>query len=496
MIRYNSIFWGFVFLFWLSFFSPCNALVTVKVKDPAGLPVSSAIVSLTNERTLKQFSATTDSSGKCTFDATVTSIKESIAEPFSLGQNFPNPFNPSTVIPFTLTRSGKVQLIVYNVFGQTVRTIVNGFFSSGFHTLIWDGRDDHNIGVGAGIYIYRLRFEGKNITRKMLLLDGNVSPSLFNGISTGKGLLKPSASTFTIDIRDIRIFIEPLHITGITVIDGNTNEYTVNYFKTVSMNGLNFVYIPGGKFLMGDEIGDLKSMCSPVHSVTVSSFQMSEAEITNEQYCAWLNAAFESGDITAKSSSVTGKKGAYSGKEYIYLDGTNSSSPDARCWIKYAAGKFTVETGKEKYPVAWVTWFGSKALAEYYGWDLPHEGEWEYACRGGKQYLYGTDDGTISSDKINYAVNGLNHPVNVKSYPPNPFGIYDMSGNVWEECTDWNGDYTTSPAINPVGAQTGIYRMTRGGGWGDSSRSCRAAMRDGLDPGSTSSMLGFRVVRR
>jgi formylglycine-generating enzyme required for sulfatase activity len=496
MIRYNSVFWGFVFLFWFSFFSPCNALVTIKVKDSSGFPVSSVIVSLTNERTFKQFSATTDSSGKCTFDATVTSMKEGITEPFSLGQNFPNPFNPTTVIPFTLSRAGKAQLIVYNVFGQTVRTIVNGSFSSGFHTFVWDGRDDHNVGVGAGIYIYCLRFEGKNITRKMLLLDGNVSPSPFGEISTGKGLLKPSSNAFTVDILDIHMFIEPFHVTGITLIDGNTYEFTVNYLKTVSINGFTFVYIPGGTFQMGDEIGDLKSMCSPVHSVTVSSFQMGEAEITNEQYCAWLNAALISGDITATTSSVTGKKGAYSGHEYIDLDGTYSSSPDARCWITYAAGKFTVEPGKENYPVIWVTWFGSKAFAEYYGWDLPHEAEWEYACRGGKQYLYGTDDGTISIDKMNYSVNGLNHPVNVKSYPPNPFGIYDMSGNVWEECTDWNGNYTSSPAINPVGAQTGIYRMARGGGWGDSSRSCRAAMRDGLDPGSSSSMLGFRVVRR
>jgi formylglycine-generating enzyme required for sulfatase activity len=263
-----------------------------------------------------------------------------------------------------------------------------------------------------------------------------------------------------------------------------------------TIEGITLVSIPGGTFEMGDEVGDLKAACRPVHTVTVSSFQMSEAEITNEQYCAFLNGALVTGDITATNSRVTGKKGTYSGNVYLYLDGTYSSSPDARCWVEYASGKFTVEPGKENYPVVWVTWFGSKAFAEYYGWDLPHEAEWEYACRGGKQYMYGTDDGTISVDKMNYVINGLDHPVNVKSYPPNPFGIYDMNGNVWEGCTDWFEFYTTSPVTDPIGAQTGIYRIARGGGWGDNGRFCRAAMRDDFSPVSASSMLGFRVVKR
>jgi len=261
-----------------------------------------------------------------------------------------------------------------------------------------------------------------------------------------------------------------------------------------TIKGITFVSIPGGTFKMGDEKGDLWSECRPVHMVTVSSFQMSEAEITNSQYCAWLNAALVSGDITVTSSIVTGKKGSYSGQNYIYL--SDSYNSNNKCWIRYSNTVFSVVSGYENWPVISVTWYGSKAFAEYYGWDLAREAEWEYACRGGKQYLYGTDDGTISKGKVNYWNNGPNHPVNVKSYPKNPFGLYDMSGNVWEWCNDWYGGYNSSSATNPTGAQGGSIHVGRGGGWDTFASGCRSAIRDGSPPTTREDFIGFRVVRR
>jgi formylglycine-generating enzyme required for sulfatase activity len=192
---------------------------------------------------------------------------------------------------------------------------------------------------------------------------------------------------------------------------------------------------------------------------------------------------------------VKGATGVYSGQEYIYLSYL-SDYPDATCWIKYAGGTFTVETGKENYPVVWVTWYGSKAFALYYGLDLPTEAELEYACRGGKQYKYGTDDGTLSTSKANYWDNGVHHPVDVGSYPANPFGLYDMSGNVWEWCHDWYGIYPSGSVTNPTGALSGSYRVTRGGGWLYDGSYCRSADRGGGNPGGGYYHVGFRVVRR
>ena len=262
------------------------------------------------------------------------------------------------------------------------------------------------------------------------------------------------------------------------------------------IQGIKFISIPGGTFQMGDTENAGYSDEKPVHTVTLSGFEMSVYEITNVQYAKYLNDALKSGDITATSESVKGAKGIYTGQEYIYLAGYGSDYPDARCWITYATGTFTVETGKENYPVVWVTWYGSKAFAEFYDMDLPREAEWEYAYRGGKQYKYGTDDGTLSTTKANYWDNGIHHPLNVGSYPANPFGLYDMSGNVWEWCADWYGPYSSGSATNPTGALTGSFRVGRGGCWISNVNYCRSAYRNYGDPDSRRDIVGFRVVRR
>ena len=259
------------------------------------------------------------------------------------------------------------------------------------------------------------------------------------------------------------------------------------------IHGITFVSIPGGTFEMGDEDGDLWSGCRPVHTVTVSSFEMSIYEVTNAQYAEYLNAALALGDITASISSVKGKTGEWSGKRYLNIGYEYNSNN--KCWINYRDGSFTVESDKENWPVVAVTWYGSKTFAEYYGLDLPREAEWEYACRGGKQYKYGTDDGTISSSNANYNFN-VGHPVDAGSYPANPFGLYDMSGNVWEWCSDWYGDYPSGCVNNPTGAQSGSGRVARCGGWGNSAAGCRSAGRDYADPGGRIYSLGFRVVLR
>jgi len=255
---------------------------------------------------------------------------------------------------------------------------------------------------------------------------------------------------------------------------------------------ITFVTIPGGTFEMGDVEGGGDSN-ETVHTVTLYEVEMSVYEITNSQYAAYLNEALESGDIEVTSGDVYGKTGDWSGQRYLDIGYSWNSSN--QCRIQYGSGVFTVTSSYENWPVVAVTWYGSKAFALYYGFDLPTESEWEYACRGGRQYKYGTDDGTISSSKANYNSN-VGHPVDVGSYPGNPFGLYDMSGNVWEWCHDWYGTYPSGSVTNPTGGKNGSYRVSRGGGWSYGDDSCRAAYRGGVNPVSGPSLLGFRVVRR
>jgi formylglycine-generating enzyme required for sulfatase activity len=258
---------------------------------------------------------------------------------------------------------------------------------------------------------------------------------------------------------------------------------------------INFVSIQGGTFQMGnvENASEGTSDEKPVHTVTVSGFEMGVYEITNAQYAKYLNEALVSGDVTATSSSVKGAKGAYSGQEYIYL--SESYDSNNKCWITYSGGAFSVVSGHEKWPVVYVTWYGSKSFALYYGFDLPTEAEWEYACRGGKQYKYGTYDGTISSSKANYNSN-VGYPKDAGSYSANPYGLYDMSGNVWEWCHDWYGSYSSGSVTNPTGAPTGTSRVIRGGGWDIYDIFCRSAFRYSNDPDYGSPSVGFRVVRR
>jgi len=257
--------------------------------------------------------------------------------------------------------------------------------------------------------------------------------------------------------------------------------------------GITFVTIPGGTFEMGDEVGDLWDGCRPVHTVTVSGFKMSVYEVTNAQYAAYLKSALASGDGEVKSGDVYGKTGEWSGERY--LDIGYSYTPDNKCWINYSSGTFTVASGKENWPVVAVSWYGSKSFALYYGLDLPTEAEWEYAARGGKQFMYGTDDGIIDSTKVNYDMH-VGRPTPVGAYPANPFGLYDMSGNVWEWCQDWYGSYPDNSVKNPTGAQSGEVRIIRDGTWDNKAFKCRVAYRGRFVPKDGDYGLGFRVVRR
>jgi hypothetical protein len=153
----------------------CYSAVTGSIVNDLGTPAIGANITLIDEAdSTLRYSATTDGAGRYTIDLNATGVAESADEPaaFSLGRNYPNPFNPSTVIPFTLARPGLVSLTIYSALGQKVRTLVNGSLSAGEHHAVWNGRDDRGRGAAAGVYLYRLRVEGRAESNKMLLLDG------------------------------------------------------------------------------------------------------------------------------------------------------------------------------------------------------------------------------------------------------------------------------------------------------------------------------------
>ncbi len=138
------------------------------------------------------------------------------------------------------------------------------------------------------------------------------------------------------------------------------------------------------------------------------------------------------------------------------------------------------------------------------GFRLPTEAEWEYACRAGTTTPFGFGK-QITPEQVNYNGNypyaggqeGLyrEETVLVKTLPCNSWGLYQMHGNVWEWCRDWDGKYSTETVTGPTGPTEGVFRVLRGGCWFDDGRFARSAQRFATVPSHRVDFLGFRLAR-
>ena len=140
-------------------------------------------------------------------------------------------------------------------------------------------------------------------------------------------------------------------------------------------------------------------------------------------------------------------------------------------------------------------------LPEGYKYTLPTEAQWEYACRAGTTTAL--NSGKNLSDKVECPemdeVGWYDHNCGQKTHPagqklPNAWGLYDMHGNLWEWCLDWEGDYPTEAVSDPTGPGTGRYRVIRGGSWYSWACSCQSALRFSYDSGKGDDDSGFRVA--
>ncbi len=327
------------------------------------------------------------------------------------------------------------------------------------------------------------------------------------------------------------------HTITLTVTDDDsltdTDTVTVTVDPVPEPVPVEMVAIPGGEFEMGDVDGYSDEL--PVHAVLLDSFFMSKYEITNQQYCDYLNSALGSGSIYLDSDVVKG-----TGNNQVYCETTTNSSYSRITWN---GSSFGVVSDKEDHPMVEVSWYGSVAYCNWRsseggyeacynlstwvcdftkkGYRLATEAEWEYAARGGNHspyYRYPWGD-SIDGSKANYWDSG--DPYETGDYPyatpvgyydgsqipagsdmANGYGLYDMAGNVYEWCNDWFGStyYSTTPYphINPTGptSTTSIYcRVLRGGCWNFNALNCRVAERTLGTPGARDGIFGFRIVR-
>lgn len=258
--------------------------------------------------------------------------------------------------------------------------------------------------------------------------------------------------------------------------------------------GIEKVRIPAGTFLMGSTDGDTQAEDreKPQHEVTLTrDFYMGKYEVTVAQYADFLNAV---GVAKAEVNSRARHTVDGYGEQNLFLVNQWGWTPQ---WND-ATNRWESDGNT---PMIYVTWFGAKAYADWVGGSLPTEAQWEYACRAGTTTAYSFgDDAAGLGDYAWYQGNSesIKGPSPVGTKKPNPWGLYDMHGNVLEWCSDWYGsDYYSDPSASgndPTGPASGSRRVMRGGDWSYDARSCRSAYRISNSPGNASSTVGFRVV--
>ncbi|MCX6138494.1 MAG: SUMF1/EgtB/PvdO family nonheme iron enzyme [Ignavibacteriales bacterium] len=250
-------------------------------------------------------------------------------------------------------------------------------------------------------------------------------------------------------------------VRALRVKNGQTNY---SAFSNVALGGvkdaagIDWVSVDGGSFVMGSNAG--QSNEQPETPVRLDSYKISRTEITFDQYHDFC------------------------------LDSTAYADPSDLGW------------GRGNRPVINVSWDEANAFCRWASSRtgktvrLCSEAEWEFACRGGtasKNYTY---SGSNSAGTVAWTYeNSVSRTQSVGSKQVNELGIYDMSGNVWEWCSDWYAAFPGTAQVNPNGPASGISRVLRGGSWYTSFRNATVHSRSDAPSSSRSQDVGFRVVK-
>ena len=281
-----------------------------------------------------------------------------------------------------------------------------------------------------------------------------------------------SFEKFEKDLSDLIRLISDYQKTQSSVILRLMNEYATNCFiseatlqvlikkpevtqPVASSLEIEMIRVDGGTFMMGatsEQGNDSHVSEKPVHKVTLSGFMIGKYQVTQAQWDA-----------------VMGNNPSHFKGDNLPVE--NVSWNDVQDFIS----KLNAQTGKQ--------------------YRLPTEAEWEFAARGGNRSIDYKYSGSNNPDEVTwyYKNSGSNsHPVGTKL--SNELGIYDMSGNVWEWCSDWNGTYNITVQTNPQGPSSGSDRVFRGGSWGSSAVCARVSYRYGWNPDFRRSNLGFRLA--
>lgn len=325
--------------------------------------------------------------------------------------------------------------------------------------------------------------------------------------------------------------------------------YGISMFFRAHQEHAGMVFIPGGYFMMGSESRYAKNNEKPIHKVYVDRFWMDKFDVTNAQFAEFVKAtgyvttAEKKPDWNTLNVQLPPNTEKPADEQLVpgamVFVGTQAavSLDDASQWWQYVPGANWRHpkgpgsdiVGKADYPVVQISYDDAKAYAAWRHKRLPTEAEWEFAARGGirqADFSWGNDHAKhrqmantfagrqfpVVSDPVEKAKIGT---TKVGKFPPNPYGLYDMAGNVWQWTADWyradayaqaNGASQVNPTgpidsydpADPWGAPANApKRVIRGGSFLCEEHFClsyRTSARRGVDPFNPMSHIGFRLV--
>ena len=246
------------------------------------------------------------------------------------------------------------------------------------------------------------------------------------------------------------------------------------------------VFIPGGAFIMGDNLTDTSRVDfirtsqnmadKPFHKVRLAPYWIGRQRVTNLQYVRFLQAALKEKLLVVTSAAVMGHQrggGLVPFLRFSYEDlaGQNFTEPRLARMISWDGKRFLVKKENERLPVVDITWAGAHAYARYYGKILPTEAQWEYAARGNdsRRFPWGNDLPTAKHANLNHLWGNKLFPVGTFSpLGDSPFGVQEMIGGVFEWVDDWynphyyEDNYASGGIKNPRGPHWGDDKSIRG----------------------------------
>lgn len=379
-------------------------------------------------------------------------------------------------------------------------------------------------GIGYGEQIELFTKIGIPEIQTMTVSDIDFSSVTFNGEVLDDGGLDVIERGFAWDTTS-----RPTKSNNYAIMTGNNNTFSyalddletgrTYYVRAYARNERGYVYadavefiplistelvkVDGGTFSMGSEEGD--KTVKPVHQVSLSPYLIGKYEVSNSEFCKFLNYHIDEISIEGNGDILV-----ISGHPVYFLKvyGSDYRRAEFEVPIIYSDSSFLVRKGAERLPVILVTWQGASEFCEWAGGRLPSESEWEFAARGGKNSslkFAGANDIESTawyignSSDADYPIISDNRGLNTSGRKdPNSLDIFDMSGNVSEWCYDFYDPeyYSMSPLENPLGPDKGLSRVIRGGSWADGEDNCTIYARvKSYDLLIGYDNIGFRLLR-